>query len=800
MPTTTSCWLRRALIASTLVTALVGGACSKTEEDSRGEAAAGERVAATVPAPTLADDVGAATFGARPSVGMVAVQDATPATELALYDGRTPVALGTSDDQGSLVFREVEPGEYRVATTTSPQQATDPVTVPTVEESLPEQSFYEGQELEHGYTYITTRDGTTLAASVYLPGPADKGPYPTVVEYSGYDPAKPGGNIAKENASKLAELGISEVQACAMLAFLCDTPSQPSSIIALALGYAVVAVNVRGTGCSGGAYDYFDQAQVLDGYDVIETVASQDWVKGGKVGMVGLSYPGISQLFVAQTQPPHLAAITPLSVMDDTVRGVLMPGGLPNEGFALSWAKEVLSKAKPLGQGWEKARIDAGDTTCAENQTLRSQNVEVTERAMAYTSYPKELGDWYKISDFVEDINVPVYLSGAFQDEQTGGRFGHLWGRFKSSPLVRFTLWNGAHGDGYAPMNLSEWKTFLDLYVADQVPSMPPTFNLLAPVLMKDVFDADLTVEPVRFTEYATAAEARKAYEAEAPVRLVLESGSENPAQPGAPGGSAEYRFDQWPPPDVEATPFYLGADGSMSADEPGSTDVQAVRYNFDATLAKKVTLPGDNVDDAFKALPAYNWEQEPAGSAAVFVSPPLPDDLTLAGPASADLWIRSSTPNADLGVTLSEVRPDGKEVFIQAGVLRGTMRAPGKEATDLWPAQSLYESDLEEMPVGEFTEARVEIFPFAHVIRKGSRVRLSVHTPGGDRPRWSYILTPGQEGATFDVGAFADAPSRLMLPATDSISDYPSALPPCPGLRGQPCRDYVEYANTPAP
>jgi hypothetical protein len=85
-------------------------------------------------------------------------------------------------------------------------------------------------------------------------------------------------------------------------------------------------------------------------------------------------------------------------------------------------------------------------------------------------------------------------------------------------------------------------------------------------------------------------------------------------------------------------------------------------------------------------------------------------------------------------------------------------------------------------------------------VLRKGSRIRLSVHTPGGDRPRWSYILADGQDGATFDVGTFADAPSRLVLPATGSIRDYPEALPPCPGLRGQPCRDFVAYTNTPAP
>ena len=92
-------------------------------------------------------------------------------------------------------------------------------------------------------------------------------------------------------------------------------------------------MNIRGTGCSGGAYNFFENLQALDGYDAIETVAAQPW-STGRVGMVGISFAGISQLFVARTQPPHLDAITPLSVIDDTWRGTLYPGGIYNDGFA----------------------------------------------------------------------------------------------------------------------------------------------------------------------------------------------------------------------------------------------------------------------------------------------------------------------------------------------------------------------------------------------------------------------------------------------------------------------------------
>ncbi len=97
-------------------------------------------------------------------------------------------------------------------------------------------------------------------------------------------------------------------------------------------------------------------------------------------GMVGISYSGITQLDVAETRPPHLAAITPLSVIADTYRGVLYPGGILNTGFAVPWAEDRQSDAAPApdgGQGWAKRRVAAGDTTCAANQALRLQTGDV---------------------------------------------------------------------------------------------------------------------------------------------------------------------------------------------------------------------------------------------------------------------------------------------------------------------------------------------------------------------------------------------------------------------------------------
>ena len=64
------------------------------------------------------------------------------------------------------------------------------------------------------------------------------------------------------------------------------------------LGFATVGVNMRGSGCSGGVLDLFDLPTTADGYDIVEAVAAQPWVLNGEVGLIGISFPGISQIFI----------------------------------------------------------------------------------------------------------------------------------------------------------------------------------------------------------------------------------------------------------------------------------------------------------------------------------------------------------------------------------------------------------------------------------------------------------------------------------------------------------------------
>jgi len=694
-------------------------------------------------------------FQVTGSVEQVSVTGATPGTELVLLDrAGDAVHRGTVDALGSLLFRDIHPGPgYRVEQP-SADAASANVRVRRADDHPPT-SFYESQRIEPGYGYLTTRDGTRLAINVRLPGPVEGGPYPTVVEYSGYDPANPEG-------------------------------MEPASRIAESLGYATVGVNLRGSGCSGGSWQYFEPLQSLDGYDAIEAIAAQPWVQHGEVGMVGISYPGITQLFVAATRPPHLAAITPLSVIDDTYRGVLYPGGILNTGFAVPWAKDRQHDAEPApegGQGWARRRIAAGDETCAANQALRLQTPDVLGEIEKDRYYAPERLDPVTPDLFVDRIEVPTFLAGAWQDEETGGHWPDLIGRFSPDTVVRATITNGTHTEPFVPSIITRWAEFLDFYVARRVPSIPAFTRALAATSYAEVTGTPIELPPDRFAGETDIDAALARYETEPPVRILFDNGAGG--EPGAPIPAFETSLDTWPAPRIEPSAWYLGNDGALQRAAPARAGTDQYRYD-------PASVPATNIadaDDVFSALPAYDWAQPADGTSATYTTPALSDDTVLLGPGSADLWIRSNARDVDLQVVVSEVRPDGKETYVQSGWLRASHRQLADTSTTLEPVPTHRRSDTAPLPRGELALVRVPIFPMGHAFRKDSRIRITVQAPGGSLPRWAFDALPADGDTTVEIARSPARPSRVVLPVVPGI-DVPSPLPPCPSLRGQPCRE----------
>src|SRR5687768_7619795 len=228
----------------------------------------GRSLAAIVLALVFASSAAAAepSFSARGSAEQVYATGLPPGAQASLLDpAGQVVATRNANDLGGLLFRNVTPGDgYRVRLMAN-NETSGPLTVLTTQSAPPSTDVYNQTIPSDGYGYLTTRDGTKLAIYVHppqdvakaIPGfqppPVPEGPTPTLSEYSGYGYADPAG------------------------------PQNGSSILANLMGLTVGDVDMRGTGCSGGAYDFCERLQNLDGYDLIETIARQPWVRHNKV-------------------------------------------------------------------------------------------------------------------------------------------------------------------------------------------------------------------------------------------------------------------------------------------------------------------------------------------------------------------------------------------------------------------------------------------------------------------------------------------------------------------------------------
>ena len=718
------------------------------------------------------------------------------------------VATKPADSLGGVVFYDVTPGRgYRVALSKSRTSA--PVTVHTEAAAPWDRSIYSQSIPDHGYGYLTTRDGTKLAYSVHPPtapagigvpdnnipaGPDYAEPYPTLIEYSGYGYANPAG------------------------------PTNGIAAVANAMGFAVVDVNMRGTGCSGGAYNFFEPLQSLDGYDVIETIASQPWVRGHKVGMMGISYGGISQLFTAATQPPSLAAISPLSVIDATAT-TLYPGGVLNTGFAVAWAKERQDEAKPAtgdpadgGQAWASKQITNGDTTCADNQVLHGEAEDLMQKIEDNSHYVPSVADPLDPVTFVDKIKVPVFMACQWEDEQTGGHCPTLAAHMTGTHKKWFTFTNGPHIDSLAPETLNRWYDFLMLYVADQAPALnSAVVQATAPVIYQTALGTPqndpITLPPDPIQALPTYDLAKAAFEALPEVRILFDNGAgtstTGTSQPGDPYPGFEQSFDSWPIAGTTARTWYLGPHGTLTDSAPGTS--HADTYTSDAS-ALGLTDFGKNTGTGGlwgnASQWAWQWKQNPAGTAVSYVSAPLQQDTTVIGAGAVYLWVTSSTPDVDLQATISEVTPDGHETFVQNGWIRASERTLSTDrnnimhtpSTLLEPVPSMLASDVRPVPSGEFVPVAIPLYYEGHAYRAGTRIRVTIAAPNGAQPIWSFDHTQPESGtSTVSIALSPQMPSKLVLPVVSGV-DVPSSQPACPSLRNEPCRDYVPLVNREEP
>ena len=195
--------------------------------------------------------------------------------------------------------------------------------------------------------------------------------------------------------------------------------------------------------------------------------------------------------------------------------------------------------------------------------------------------------------------------------------------------------------------------------------------------------------------EEPTYESALAAFEKLPPVRILFDNGAGG-SSPGQPLPAFEQSFSKFPIPGTTARSWYLGAGGAFADSVPTRAGSDSFTWNAKArplTNFTGDTAAGEN--GLWTATPPYKWQPPPAGSAASYVTGALSANTSVIGAGAVQAWVRSSTRNVDLQVTISEVRPDGKETFVQGGWLRANERKLERKSTLLEPVLSLRARDV---------------------------------------------------------------------------------------------------------
>src|SRR5262249_7228453 len=115
---------------------------------------------------------------------------------------------------------------------------------------------------------------------------------------------------------------------------------------------------------------------------------------------------------------------------------------------------------------------------------------------------------------------------------------------------------------------------------------------------------------------------------------------------------------------------------------------------------------PNTGPGGLWTASPAYHWTAPAAGTALTYTTPPLTANTVVVGAGSLTTFIKSTRRDADLQATVSELRPDGKETFVQSGWLRASER------------RGNHRSDVAPLPRGTFARVTIPLYYEGHAYR----------------------------------------------------------------------------------
>lgn len=371
-----------------------------------------------------------------------------------------------------------------------------------------------------------------------------------------------------------------------------------------------------------------------DGYDTVQWLA-QNPVTNGKIGTLGISNMGISQLLMAPTQPPALKCQYIGVAAASLFHHAIFPNGKLMKNQVEGW----------LG--------------------LYAKHPSVLEFVCNRSVY-NDFWEGFNTVTTAHRVRVPAVHQGGWFDTFIQGTIDSFVSRQEMG---------GPGAKGTQKLLIGPWthrwpaiKTIGDFEVPEE--------GLRSPY--------DLS--PKRWFDFYLKGVPNKIDETPAVVYYVM-----GPFDGSTSSGNRWRTADTWPIPHVD-TPFYLSSDKKLSEKKP-TDKTNYLTYAHDSNDPVP-TIGGRNL--FLESGPMDQGPIEQRKDVLVFTTEPLEEDLEVTGRVIAKLFFSSDEEDTDISLRLTDVYPDGKSLLIADGIVRTVPCLKKASATqevdiDLWSTSLVF-------------------------------------------------------------------------------------------------------------
>ena len=568
--------------------------------------------------------------------------------------------------------------------------------------------------------YLTMRDGVKIAIDLWLPA-APTGRIPTLIRATRYwravgfaNPKQPDSNLHEAEAVTGA-------------------------------GYALVLVDVRGSGASFGTWPSpWSRAEIADLGQVVDWIVRQPW-SNGRVGAYGASYEGNTAEMLASVGRRAVKAVVPISDDFDPYAQNAFPGGIFSDWFVHVW--------NAGNQALDRNDVCAlGGATGAKCRQLRKvvTGVKPVDGDVG--------GRLLRAAVRQHRRNIDVYAAGrelVFRDDRFGPTTIDAWSPFAYLPRL-----------ARAGVAVQAWAGWMDAGTVDGVLgrfmcARSPQMVIIGPWSHALGFDAD-PFHPADAPLRPSEVEQFRSHVA------FLDPYLKGTSRPTATrqiryytlGEGAWHTTSTWPPPGLTTQRWFFGANGSLDRERPTATNgADKYAVNFEATTGRRNrwhTQAGGDV-----VYPDRTREDE---KLLRYTSAPLERDLEITGHPVVTLDITSTATDGAFIVYLEDVAPSGRVTYITEGELRALHRKVSKRKPPyrvFGPYHSFLRADAEPLAPGRSAELRFALLPTSVLLRKGHRLRVAI--AGHDKDTFARIPARGTPVVT--VARSSAHPSSIDLP-----------------------------------